>query len=302
MSISASDANQITREYLDSILIEEHLIDSVLPSLETKILGKTFRTPIMTPAFSHLKKDEKTGKNLMNEYTQAASLLGAANFVGMVSDEECAELTSIYKDTVRIIKPFADKERIIREIRCAEECGALAVGMDIDHVFGKNGSYDVVDGCLMGPQTMSDLVSYVKASSLPFVLKGVLSKEDALKSRDAGISAIMISHHHGMMPFAVPPYMLLPEIADAVKGDGMQVFADCGIYTGADVFKALALGADAVCVGRAILPGLTADGASGVENCINAMNQELAMIMGFTGSKNTSDISRSVLYRNGKPF
>ena len=146
----------------------------------------------------------------------------------------------------------------------------------------------------MHAKTASDLENYVKASSVPFIVKGVLSAKDAEKCVKAGVSGILVSHHHGIMQYAVPPLMILPEIVKAVDGQ-IPVFVDCGIESGMDVFKALALGADAVCVGRELM-GPLKDGAAGVTNRMNEMNRELMSIMARTGAKSLKEIDPSVIH------
>ena len=116
--------------------------------------------------------------------------------------------------------------------------------MDIDHIFGENG-VDVCVGEKMAVQTADMLRSYVESSKLPFVVKGVLSVRDALTCAEIGAKAIIVSHHHGRMPYAVPPMMVLPEIKKALEGKDVKIIVDCGIASGADVYKAIALGADA---------------------------------------------------------
>ena len=155
----------------------------------------------------------------------------------------------------------------------------------------------------MTRQTVADLREYVSATKLPFIIKGVLSVSDALKSVECGARGILVSHHHGRMPFAVPPLMVLPEICKAVGDvDGLEVFVDCGIASGADVFKALALGAKAVGVGRAMMPSLLEDGTGGVVRCVTAMNRELKTLMGYTGCVNPSEIGPGLLWKDGKPM
>ena len=88
--------------------------------------------------------------------------------------------------------------------------------------------------------------------------KGVLSTRDAAICEESGADAIVVSHHHGRLPFAVPPAMILPDIRK-VSGK-MKVFADCSVDDGRDAYKLMALGADAVSTGRAILPGLLKEG------------------------------------------
>jgi len=293
----ADDANVYNRSYLDSIHVEMRVIDAVEPSLKTIIFGEEFDSPIMMPAFSHLNKVLKNGKKPMLEYAKAARDLHTVNWVGMEPDEEYAEIAAEGARTVRIIKPFADHEMIIDQIRFAIEHGAIAVGVDIDHVPGTNGRYDIVDGLPLGPVLLSDLKEYVKAAgNTPFIAKGVLSVQDALKCKDAGCAGIVISHHHGRIPFGIAPLMVLPKIKAALAGSGISLFVDCGIDTGYDAYKALALGADAVSVGRGILKPLLQEGAEGVRETIGKMNEQLSELMMYTCVKDTRSFDASVLY------
>ena len=293
----ADDANVYNRSYLDSIHVEMRVIDAVEPSLKTIIFGEEFDSPIMMPAFSHLNKVLKNGKKPMLEYAKAARDLHTVNWVGMEPDEEYAEIAAEGARTVRIIKPFADHEMILDQIRFAIEHGAIAVGVDIDHVPGTNGRYDIVDGLPLGPVLLSDLKEYVKAAgNTPFIAKGVLSVQDALKCKDAGCAGIVISHHHGRIPFGIAPLMVLPKIKAALASSGISLFVDCGIDTGYDAYKALALGADAVSVGRGILKPLLQEGAEGVRETIGKMNEQLSELMMYTCVKDTRSFDASVLY------
>lgn len=290
-----TDTNEITRSYLDSILLTQNLVGSTLPEIKTTIFGAEFDSPIMTPAFSHLHQAKDGREMPMIEYARAAKAVNALNWVGMESDEVIGEILSTGAKTVRIIKPFADHDKILSQMKFAEEHGAFAVGIDIDHVYGDDGKYDVVDGETMGSVTFEDLKAYVAATKLPFVIKGVLGITDAEQCADAGVKGIVVSHHHGRLSFAVPPLMILPEIAAALAGKDVKIFVDCHIDTGVDAFKALALGADAVSTGRAILDPLTKEGASGVEAKLRKMNEELITVMGYTGFKTVEDIDDSVI-------
>lgn len=296
-----SDANIITRNYLDSILVEERLVDSVLPSLEIEFFGETFASPIMTPAFSHLPAYHDRNLTGLEEYSIAARNLDIVNWCGMMENDMFEKLAATGARTIRIIKPYEDREKILDQMAFAERSGALAVGIDIDHIFGK-GQYDVVLGERMAPQTKENLQSFVKATGLPFVVKGVLSVTDAVKCAEAGVRGIVVSHHHGRMPYAVPPLMVLPEIADALKGYDVKIVVDCSIDTGADAYKALALGADAVSVGRAILPALEEKGIAGAEQYIKEMNDELSMMMSFTGFSGLKEMDASALWINGRRY
>ena len=256
----ADDANLYNRMYLDSIHVEMRIIDSVELSLKTEIFGKVFDSPIMMPAFSHLNKVGIDGNKPMISYALAAKELNVLNWVGMEPNEEFKEILDSYSDTIRIIKPFMDHSIIKNQIEFAEKHHAFAVGIDVDHVPGTNGKYDVVDGIPLGPVTVQDLKEYIELTSLPFVVKGVLSVQDALKAKEAGVDAIVISHHHGRIPFGIAPVQILPKIKEALKDTDIKIFVDCSIDSGYDAYKALALGADAVSVGRGILSPLLKEG------------------------------------------
>ena len=293
----ADDANLHNRAYLDSILVEMRIIDAVKPNLTTEIFGKKYSSPLTLDALSHLNKvlPDKSRKP-MQEKVAAAKKMDVLNWIGMESDEDYREMVKDAGDTIRIVKPFADHERIIKELQLAEKLGAVAVGMDIDHVPGENGDYDVVDGLPLGALTFADLRRYVKATKLPFVAKGILSVRDATKARDAGASAIVVSHHHGRIPFGVPPLKILPEIKKALKGSKMTIFVDGSLMSGYDAYKALALGADAVLIGRGILWELLKDGQAGTEAKIEKLNEELSQMMLYTGIPDTKSFDSSVLH------
>ncbi|MBR6999351.1 MAG: alpha-hydroxy-acid oxidizing protein [Lachnospiraceae bacterium] len=291
-----SDANEITARYMDSILIEERLIDSVKADVSTTILGETFLSPVLTPAFSHLGCYDGREHNGLEEYSMATRECNTLNFVGMMENDMFQKIINTGAKTVRIVKPYADNGKVRDQFQFAEAAGAFGIGMDIDHIFGMTG-YDIVVGETMAAQTTDMLRSYVESTKLPFVVKGVLSVADAVKCKEIGVKAIIVSHHHGRLPYAVPPMMVLPEIKEALAGSGVEIFLDCGISTGADVYKALALGADAVAVGRSMLPHLEKGGTQGVVKFLNNVADELRYIMSSTGFSKVSEIDDSALYQ-----
>ena len=291
-----SDANVITQKYMDSILIESRYIDSVVADTSVDFWGKTFSMPVMTPAFSHLVNYNGREKNGLEEYSEAAADCNILNFCGMMENDQFKKLVDTGARTVRIVKPYADNGKVKDQMLFAESVGAFGVGMDIDHIFGNEG-YDVVIGEEMTFQTAEMLHFYVELTDLPFVVKGVLSVEDAVKCADLGADAIIVSHHHGRIPYAIPPMMVLPDIKEALKDRNVKIIVDCGIATGSDVFKALALGADAAAVGRSMLPALESKGREGVREFLTGVGNELRYIMSSTGFDSVSKIDSSVLHR-----
>lgn len=287
-----SNSDRITRDYFDSLLIETRYLDAVLPSTQMTLFGETFRTPVMTAALSHL---HNTAQNGMTVYAQAAALSGAVHWVGMGSDEELEEIVATGARTIKIIKPHADNREVFRKIEHAVKIGCMAVGMDIDHAFNGQGGYDNVFGLPMKAKTTEELSDFVQAAKVPFIAKGVLSPHDAERCLKAGCAGMVVSHHHGMVQYAVPPLMVLPDILSATGGE-VPVFVDCGIESGMDVYKCLALGAKAVSVGRHLMP-LLKGGPDAVVLRINEMTAELAGIMSRTGVSALDKMDSSVIHR-----
>lgn len=295
MNDNAWDSNVITREYFDSLLIEMRHIDSVIPSTKLELYGETFDTPVMMAALSHLNNVRDNG---MAEMAKGALASNAVNWAGMGREPELEVITATGARTINIIKPYADNDYILRRIEHAERCNVLAVGMDIDHSFGGDGQYDVVLGERMTSKSLNEIKEFIGSTKLPFVIKGVLSEQDAYKCLEAGAKGIVVSHHHGIMNYAVPPLMILPKIARVIDHQ-IPIFVDCGVMSGMDVFKALALGADAVSAGRVILDPLKQSGAEGVRSQIEKLTKELAGVMARTCSPDIRHIDPSVIWKRG---
>ena len=287
----SSNPDVITRDYFDSLLLETRYIDSDIPSTRMTLFGEEFDTPIMTAALSHLHNPADG----MAVYAKGAALAGAAHWVGMGSDEELEDVLATGARSIKIIKPHADNREAFRKIEHAVSAGCFAVGMDTDHAFNSDGGYDDVFGLPMRPKSASELAEFVQAARVPFIVKGVLSPRDAEKCVKAGCAGLVVSHHHGMVQYSVPPLMVLPEIVSAVGGE-IPVFVDCGIISGMDAYKCLALGAKAVSVGRHLMP-LLKDGADAVAARISEMTAELAGIMARTGVKSLDEMDPTVIHR-----
>lgn len=186
-------------------------------------------------------------------------------------------------------------KKFFRKIEHAVKSGCFAVGMDIDHSFNSSGGYDNVLGLPMKAKSTQELADFVQAAGIPFIVKGVLSTRDAEKCLRAGCAGIVISHHHNMMPYSVAPLMVIQDILDAVQNQ-IPVFVDCGIESGMDAYKCLALGATAVSVGRHLMP-LLKKGADAVAERIMQMNGELAGVMARTGVLSLDEMDKSVIHK-----
>ena len=135
----------------------------------------------------------------------------------------------------------------------------------------------------------------------PIVLKGILSAEDARLAQRHGMDGIIVSNHGGrQLDGAVGTLDVLPDIVDAV-GQSMTVMLDSGIRTGADMLKALALGARAVFVGRPVVYGLGIDGRAGAEAVLAGLLADLDLTMGFSGAAKVADLTPSLLKKVDGP-
>jgi 4-hydroxymandelate oxidase len=143
--------------------------------------------------------------------------------------------------------------------------------------------------------TWSDLEWLRGVSDLPLILKGIIRPDDAILARDHGAAAVIVSNHAGQgLRSSQPVAHALPSIVDAVGAD-MEIYADSGIRSGADVLRALALGARGVLIGRPTLWGLAVGGTVGVGRILQILRDELAEVMAITGARRISDIDQTVL-------
>lgn len=150
--------------------------------------------------------------------------------------------------------------------------------------------------------TWDDLEFLRNLTDLPILLKGVLAPEDGRKAVAAGVDGVIVSNHGGrQVDGAVAALDALPRVVEAVDGR-MPVLFDSGIRTGADIFKALALGAEAVLIGRPYCYGLAAGGKAGVRSVIRNYKADFDLTMGLAGCRSISDIKPEMLVTRSQRF
>lgn len=183
-------------------------------------------------------------------------------------------------DTIR------DKMELVRN------SGAFDVAMDIDAAglpFLKNMTPPA------GSKSVEELSEIVKAANAPFIVKGIMTVKGALKAKEAGASAIVVSNHGGRVLDQCPATAeVLEEIVKAVDGS-MKIFVDGGIRSGADVLKAIALGADAVIIARPFVTAVYGGEHEGVLAYIDKIGSELKDAMAMCGAASISEITRDCI-------
>lgn len=193
---------------------------------------------------------------------------------------------------VPTIKPWS-RELVFRRIDFAKAHGATVLAMDVDAAglpFLKNMDPP------SGSKSVRELREIIEYAQVPFILKGIMTVRGAEKALEAGAAGIIVSNHGGRVLDHTPATAtVLPGIADAVKGQ-MTVLVDGGIRTGMDVFKALALGADAVLIGRPFVVSVYGGGMEGIKVYTSKLKAELTDAMEMCGVHSLKEITRDCLY------
>ena len=270
------------------------------PDISFELFGKTFSAPIFAAPLGAVDlhygpkyKDQEYNSILVKAAYEYGVL--ALTGDGVNPDIMKSAVSDMKKyDGVGIptIKPW-NKEFVFEKLDILNESGIFAAAMDVDgaglpflKAMNPNAGSKSVD-------EMKEIISYAK---MPFMVKGIMTVNGALKAVEAGAKAIVVSNHGGRVQGGVPSTAeVLPAIAEAVKGK-VKIFVDGGIRSGVDVFRALALGADAVLIGRPILNMIYGGGEEGFKVYMDKIVGELKSTMTMCGAASLKDIDKSKIY------
>lgn len=194
---------------------------------------------------------------------------------------------------VPTVKPW-NPETVSEKMELVRQSGAFAAAMDIDAAglpFLKNMTPPA------GSKSVEELAGIVKDAGVPFIVKGVMTVKGALKAKEAGAAAIVVSNHGGRVLDQCPATAeVLPEIVEAVGGS-MTVFVDGGIRCGTDIFKALALGADGVLIARPFVTAVYGGAEEGVAELVERLGAELKDTMAMCGAHSLKEITADMIRR-----
>lgn len=277
------------------------ICENIKPDTSLKIFGKTFRYPFFAAPVGSVSfhYDEKYDDVAYNRILiKACKECGIAAFTGdgvngKILQDTCDIIKEFDGVGVPTVKPW--NIEIIREkMNYCKNAGAFAIAMDVDGSglpFLKNMNPP------SGPKTVEELAEIIDISNIPFIVKGIMTVKGALKAKAAGASAVVVSNHGGRVLDQCPATAeVLEDIADALKGSGVKVFVDGGIRSGVDIFKALALGADAAMICRPFVPMVFGGGEEGVKLYIEKLGAELEDTMQMCGAKDIKSISKDMLF------
>ena len=267
--------------------------------LTSEIFGRTFKYPIFAAPIGAMKLhygDKYDDLEYNDILVSSCADAGMAAFTGdgtnpAVMEGAARAIKQKDGNGIPTVKPW-DINTLKEKLAMIKDAGSFAVAMDIDAAglpFLKNLTPPA------GSKTVEELREIVKEAEVPFIIKGIMTVKGALKAKEAGAAAIVVSNHGGRVLDQCPATAeVLAEIADAV-GNDMKILVDGGIRSGVDIFKALALGADAVLIGRPFVTAVYGGGAEGVAAYTAKLAAELEDTMAMCGAHSLSEISRDMV-------
>jgi NAD(P)H-dependent flavin oxidoreductase YrpB (nitropropane dioxygenase family) len=286
---------------LSEIKFNMRLIHGVIePETSTTILGRQLALPVLAAPIGGVSFNMGGGVSEDDYIRAIVNGCKAKSIIGCTGDGvpefiHSAGFSAI-KDAgghgIPFIKPWEDDE-LYRKIELAKATGADILGMDID-------AAGLITLRRMGrpvsPKPLDKLAAIIRKSGLKFILKGVMTADDAELAIDAGADAIVVSNHGGrVLDHAPGTATVLPAIAATVRGR-IAVLVDGGIRSGGDVLKMLALGANAVMIGRPFSIAAVGGLQDGVEKYIDTLQGELKQTMVLTGTGSVSAVDRRILF------
>lgn len=270
------------------------------PDISFEMFGHTFSAPIFAAPLGALDmhygpkyKDQEYNTILM----KAAADYGVMAFTGDGVDPDI--MKSAVRDSAAIggmsvptIKPW-NKEAVFEKLDVANTNGIFAAAMDVD---GAGLPFLKKMNPNAGSKTVDEMREITAYAKMPFIIKGIMTPAGAVKAVESGAKAIVVSNHGGRVQGGVPSTAeVLPAIADAVKGK-ITIIVDGGIRSGVDVFRAIALGADAVLIGRPIIPAIYGGGAEGFKAYMDKIVGELKSTMTMCGAASLKEITREKIW------
>ena len=279
-------------------------MDTICPNepVDTAVdlFGTMYRYPFFAAPLGAMKLhygEKYTDREYNSILVNACADSGIAAFTGdglngEVMKVACKAIAASGGTAIPTVKPW-NLETIQEKLGYCRESGCFAVAMDIDAAglpFLKNMNPPA------GSKTVEQLAEIAGMVGKPFIVKGIMTVAGALKAKEAGASAIVVSNHGGrVLDQCAATAEVLANIADAMKGSGVKIFVDGGIRSGVDVFKALALGADAVLICRPFVPMVYGGAEEGVKLYIEKIGAELSDTMAMCGAENLASINRDMV-------
>ena len=271
-----------------------------VPTTDFTMFGHTFGLPIFTAPIGALPmhySDAYDDFAYNDILIPTAVECGGMSFTGDGVDPEImkravAAMNKVGGVGVPTIKPW-NVEAVIAKLDILNENNIFAAAMDID---GAGLPFLKAMNPNAGSKTVEELREIISYAKMPFIIKGIMTPRAAEKAVEAGAAGIVVSNHGGrVLGQTRATADVLPDIARAVKGKCV-ILVDGGIRSGVDVFKAIALGADAVLIGRPFVPAVYGGEAEGAKLLFDKYKAELIDTMTMCGAHSLAEISPDMVY------
>lgn len=282
------------RKILDQYTFRQQCIDGVQPNTRSQALGVELATPVIMSAMT--MPIPAIAEEGLLKVAQGLKAAGSLMWTGTPIPQNLKEIAATGVPVAANVKPLKDRKKMFQALDEIQAAGVQWVGIEIDSGQGtKVRDRQMTFDC--SPLAFSELKEIRKAVSLPLIMKGVLSRADAVKAIEAGADGIVVSNHGAhTLDYLPHPFQVMDKILETTKGK-VLVIVDGGFRRGSDILKGLAFGASLVGLGRPVLYGLAAGGEKGVADVINEITAELRRIMSMVGAPDTESVSRNVLIR-----
>lgn len=266
------------------------------PDISFELFGKTFSAPIFAAPLGAI--DLHYGPKYKDQEYNSILIKAAIDYgvLALTGDGVNPDIMKAAADDMEklggmgipTIKPW-NRDFVFEKLDYLKGKGIFAAAMDVD---GAGLPFLKAMNPNAGSKSVEEMKEIVKYAGMPFIIKGIMTVGGALKAVESGADAIVVSNHGGRVQGGVPSTAeVLPEIADAVKGK-IKIFVDGGIRSGVDVFRAIALGADGVLIGRPLLTMIYGGGEEGFKVYMDKIVGELKSTMTMCGAASLNDITR----------
>lgn len=276
--------------------------EDYMPDTSCSFFGHDFDLPVFASPIAKILTDYTFDSPFFNNNGKYADALikgcyeaGGMAWLGDNKEPgyfpgQIAPIKDVGGCAVPTIKPWADREQFWKRVEWCKEVGAMAIATDLDAI-GLGYQYSGTKNEGVCSRTVEELRDIVQRIEVPVVIKGIMSVKAAVKCLEAGAYGILISNHGGnVIENSLAPCNVIADIRKAV-GKEMKVFADGGVRSGEDVFKMLALGADAVGIGRPYVVSVYGGAQDGAYIYTQKIYYELQNIMRLTDSRTLADIT-----------
>ena len=264
------------------------------PSIETNVLGFNVKAPFAPASVAGLARVHPDGEKYLVE---ACSEAGVPVFLNDSIKTDIKDLVSISSVPVFwVLKPLSDLKKMEILIKKAEDAGVKAIGVNVDVLYGLQSGAKKVPLKEIAPLTQEYYQKIREMTSLSMFIKGILHPDDCEQIINNGYQGIVLSNHGGrVLDYTISPIRTLPRISKNFQKSNIEIMIDSGFRNAIDIYKAVALGAKMVLLGRPILYAIAAGGKEKLVELFEVLKEDLIRILGLVNSRDLRSLDPSTI-------